>query len=35
MCKTAPVDYKVTYPEVINLNDRDIQLVKEVIIAVG
>jgi hypothetical protein len=32
--QTAPVDYKVTYPEVINLNDRDIQLVKEVLINV-
>jgi uncharacterized RDD family membrane protein YckC len=32
--QTAPVDYKVTYPEVINLSDRDIQLVKEVIINV-
>jgi uncharacterized RDD family membrane protein YckC len=31
---TVPVDYKVTYPEVINLNDRDIQLVKEVMLAV-
>ena len=32
--QTAPVDYIVTYPEVINLNDRDIQLVKEVMITV-
>ncbi len=31
---TAPVEYKVTYPEVINLSDRDVQLVKEVLISV-
>jgi len=29
--QTAPVDYKVTYPEVINLSDGDIQIVKEVL----
>jgi len=28
------VEYKVTYPEVINLKDRDIQLVKEVVLSV-
>lgn len=32
--QTAPVEYVVTYPEVINLNDRDIQLVKEVLLNV-
>jgi uncharacterized RDD family membrane protein YckC len=31
---TAPTDYVVTYPEVINLRDTDIQLVKEVILSV-
>ena len=31
---TAPVEYKVTYPEVINLSDRDVQLVKEVLLNV-
>lgn len=31
---TPVVDYKVTYPEVIALKDRDIQLVKEVIMSV-
>ena len=31
---TAPIEYKVAYPEVINLSDRDVQLVKEVLLTV-
>jgi uncharacterized RDD family membrane protein YckC len=30
----AAVEYKITYPEVVNLKDKDIQLVKEVITSV-
>lgn len=30
----APAQYNATYPEVINLSDRDIQLIKEVIVSV-
>lgn len=31
---TAPVAYKVSYPEVINLSDSDIQIIKEVLVNV-
>lgn len=32
---TAPVDYTVSFPEVINLTDKDMQLIKEVITRVN